>query len=708
MTRQTLLTAAVLAALLAPGDGWAQTPSPCTATATSKVVRRGGRAETVADIVLQCMNPSENSFGTEAVLLLDPGQSVAITDGLADAVVILNDPAPAQQTRGELGFPPANANVFVGGEVSSSGVVFGRIPIAKDAQGRFTTRITNVRIDTATPTSAALTLSFGPGQTTRTPIRFSNSNQGGAPFVSPGPVTLAEVEPMPFSFRATTPSAAVHVGGAGQTSTAPLTVTISESFPSAARKRIETTGGPEPAGTPVPQNVPGMNYYTESGFTPPGENLTAANAAGVADSGTRFAVELSQISADIAFRAPDCVPAQGTTGMALRRVSGFGSDFSGGSLVSSCGMTTVEPRQGPVSLLYEVVGESGVHGGETLDTYAIPFGATCNLTAPLSEGPGRVDQGTMLVRVGAGPIRAPGSSLSEGKAQATPIPFPSFDGRRADLGINLSAVCAAADAGPTFTSNGFTDAAAFGRPPSGGALASLFGDFGASLAVASSIPLPTELGGVRVEFENVAAALGEKAQGAPLLAPLAFVSPGQINLQVPWEVNVASGRVRARVTVGDKTSNTVELPIGPVSPGIFSFNFGPGAAVAINPDGSVAHAAGSVPGVTSRPVRIGEALIILATGLGVTNPPAVTGANSLDAQGGFVQRDAVERPRVTIGGVAQQVLFAGMSPEFVGVNQINIVVQPGTPTGNAISLIIETGTLRSRDDVTVAVAAAGN
>jgi uncharacterized protein (TIGR03437 family) len=63
-------------------------------------------------------------------------------------------------------------------------------------------------------------------------------------------------------------------------------------------------------------------------------------------------------------------------------------------------------------------------------------------------------------------------------------------------------------------------------------------------------------------------------------------------------------------------------------------------------------------------------------------------------------------PRVLIGGVEAQVLFSGMSPQFVGVYQVNVIVPGGVQPGDAVSLVIEIGGLQSRQDVTIAVAPA--
>jgi uncharacterized protein (TIGR03437 family) len=187
------------------------------------------------------------------------------------------------------------------------------------------------------------------------------------------------------------------------------------------------------------------------------------------------------------------------------------------------------------------------------------------------------------------------------------------------------------------------------------------------------------------------------------LAPLLFVTNNQINLQIPWEVDTTMGPVTVVVTVDGVASDPVEVPLAPFAPGIFTFDFGPGRAVAINLDRTVAHPVGSIAGVSSHPVAIGEALIILATGLGPVTPPAETGNNSLDDQGNFVRRDTTTIPKVFIDGVEAQVLFSGMSPEFVGVYQLNVIVPEGVQPGDAVSLVIEIGGVRSREDVTIAV-----
>ena len=91
-------------------------------------------------------------------------------------------------------------------------------------------------------------------------------------------------------------------------------------------------------------------------------------------------------------------------------------------------------------------------------------------------------------------------------------------------------------------------------------------------------------------------------------------------------------------------------------------------------------------------------LIILATGLGPVTPTVANGADSTDAL-----RTTVTTPVVLVGGVPAQVVFSGLSPNFVGVNQINVMLPAGTPTGDQVSLQIQMGGQTSTNQVTIAV-----
>jgi hypothetical protein len=91
-------------------------------------------------------------------------------------------------------------------------------------------------------------------------------------------------------------------------------------------------------------------------------------------------------------------------------------------------------------------------------------------------------------------------------------------------------------------------------------LATLFGNrLALTVEHATSLPLPTILGGVRVLFEY--------ADGRVVFAPLLYVSPGQINLQIPPGT---LGEVRVRVVAAGRTSTThTTRPVLPVGANLF-------------------------------------------------------------------------------------------------------------------------------------------
>ena len=189
---------------------------------------------------------------------------------------------------------------------------------------------------------------------------------------------------------------------------------------------------------------------------------------------------------------------------------------------------------------------------------------------------------------------------------------------------------------PTVTS--VVNAASFQRFVCAGAIASIFGTgLAPSTARASSVPLPTTLGGVTVTVDGIE-------------APLYFVSPRQINVQLPFGITAARVSLVVRTPQGD--SAAIRLDLLPTAPGVFTVAAdGTGTPVLLSPDFSLLDT-----------VRPGQRVILYATGLG----PVEAGDDSL-------QR-AVEEPEVYFGNQQAVVEFAGLAPGFPGVFQLNVVV----------------------------------
>jgi uncharacterized protein (TIGR03437 family) len=252
------------------------------------------------------------------------------------------------------------------------------------------------------------------------------------------------------------------------------------------------------------------------------------------------------------------------------------------------------------------------------------------------------------------------------------------------------AVAAQSQTTPVVSPGGVVDAAAFTSPVAPGALVSIFGsNLASAQAVADTIPLSTSIGNVSVTFNGIP-------------SPLLFVSTGLVNAQLPWNV-LSSGTVGTAdvvVTSNGQVSTSVSVPVGPFSPGIFSF--GTQAVAYSNSDNLIAAPPGAIPGLTTHPAKINDplTLVILATGLGPVDPPVETG-NIPPADGTLHKTTTL--PTVTVGGVAAQVFFSGIAPFAVGVYQLNVIIAPGTPTGDAVPLQISMGSVISPSTITIAV-----
>ena len=179
---------------------------------------------------------------------------------------------------------------------------------------------------------------------------------------------------------------------------------------------------------------------------------------------------------------------------------------------------------------------------------------------------------------------------------------------------------------------------------------------------ASSVPLPTELAGTQI-------ILG----GLPL--PILFSREDQVNAVLPFEL---TDRLNESLPLLVRRTDTGSLGVpepvfvNAARPGVFTRN-----------------ASGSGPGAIQNanfqivtlaaPVKAGDAIIIYGTGLGAVLPEVASGD---PAPASPLARTA-EDVTVTIGGRPASVLFAGLTPGFTSLYQVNAVVPAGLPAGEA-------------------------
>jgi len=135
------------------------------------------------------------------------------------------------------------------------------------------------------------------------------------------------------------------------------------------------------------------------------------------------------------------------------------------------------------------------------------------------------------------------------------------------------------------------------------------------------------------------------------------------------------------------------LSIVPSAPHLLRLGIGDYGLI-VNQDGSFPIP--TTPGIASHPAKIGDVLVVYAFGFGQTTPAATSGvAAPGDPLGriepaytayfgsGFFGLNSVVQP-----------LFVGLTPGFVGLYQINVVVSEDSPKGDHVRFVVQ------RDSVT--------
>jgi uncharacterized protein (TIGR03437 family) len=188
-----------------------------------------------------------------------------------------------------------------------------------------------------------------------------------------------------------------------------------------------------------------------------------------------------------------------------------------------------------------------------------------------------------------------------------------------------------------------------------GSLATIYG---ASMAreggTADSWPLPLTLADASVTVNGVA-------------APLLFVSPQQINFQVPW--NLQEGTATVVVSTAGGSSIPVQTELQHTAPGILA----------------AAHTSTYAAVSAANPVVGGEIIGLFSTGLGPVDPEVQDGVQAPGDPLALTK----ERVTATVNGEPAIVWFAGLAPGLAGLYQVNVQM-PQTLTSNngTISVVI--------------------
>ena len=206
--------------------------------------------------------------------------------------------------------------------------------------------------------------------------------------------------------------------------------------------------------------------------------------------------------------------------------------------------------------------------------------------------------------------------------------------------------------------------------------------FGQSFAGTQTLnPVIDADGGIAVNLAATCLEIGGKR------APLFFVSPTQINAQVPHDL--APGEAALTVTRGCGTTNeqrsaAASATVAAVSPAFFNLvnnADGRNPLVALHGEGpALIGAPGLLPGAQFTPAAPGEVVTLYGTGFGPTEP-AIAAGRIPGAAANLTNAVAF-----TVGGIAvppEDVPYAGASPCCAGLYQFTVRLPADVPDGDA-------------------------
>jgi uncharacterized protein (TIGR03437 family) len=208
-----------------------------------------------------------------------------------------------------------------------------------------------------------------------------------------------------------------------------------------------------------------------------------------------------------------------------------------------------------------------------------------------------------------------------------------------------------------------------------GTIAQVYGTgLATSLVTTGAAPLPSL-------FDNTYALVGSTA------APLYALSSGQIDIEIPNEAT-ATQQLPLVLSVNNALTLPQMLDIVPAAPGVLSYNDGPTPPYVQNGAHLVAqHSADFSLVSSSSPAKPGEYLVMYLVGLGATNPSVASGAATPPSP----YHPVTLQPTVTVGGQSANVAFAGLSPYFVGLYQINLQVPASATAGELTVDVTQNG-----------------
>ncbi|MEP7363251.1 MAG: choice-of-anchor V domain-containing protein [Acidobacteriota bacterium] len=199
----------------------------------------------------------------------------------------------------------------------------------------------------------------------------------------------------------------------------------------------------------------------------------------------------------------------------------------------------------------------------------------------------------------------------------------------------------------------------------------------------SGTKAPTSINGVSVNID-----------GKP--ATMFFLSPNQINVQVPDTIGVGPVQVEVITPAGQASTTATATKVSPAMLTTPAFNVGGKQYIAaLHQDGTFVGRANLIAGANFRPAKPGDIITIYTVGCGETTPASPSG----EVVSGL--RTVKAALRLTIGQADAQAQ-AAMSAGSIGLCQVNATIPntangdnpieltlDGTPTGQALQITVQ-------------------
>ena len=312
------------------------------------IVRAEGLTELVGDLILNCTGGTPTAVDAAVpqvnfqIFLNTNVTSRLLNDPFSEALLMVDEPAGTSSTAGNLRYCTTNggcpmvgvghaggvnylagdakntlpANVFQGRQSGANQIVWLGVPI--DPPGTTSTRIiriTNVRANanqlgvssTLIPTQIVMFVSA----TSTTSIPINNPQQTVA-FIQPGMTFGTRTNESANYLQCVSNNSSAATDSSKTMASMRHIIRFTEGFASSFKRRNTAYTNADESATPVAQNTPNNNFFTESGFynpspvagnnntTAPGSNLAAA---GLASQGTRLTARFTNVPAGVVLYA---------------------------------------------------------------------------------------------------------------------------------------------------------------------------------------------------------------------------------------------------------------------------------------------------------------------------------------------------------------------------------------------------------------------